>query len=521
MSEAEVVIVGSGATGSLIAARLGAAGRKVVVLEGGPQRKLEDLYSSTIWSRRLKWAGPSVQTTGAHAVAFPFEAGWGRGGSALHHYATWLRLHPEDFNFNTLYGKGLDWPIDYEDLRPYYDRLQSDVGLSGDAELEVWRPPGAPYPMPPQPVFRQGEIIGAGFAALGQHVAPLPAAINSVPYKGRPACIQDGWCDAGCPTGALANPIVLFAEAMEKANVETRMGAHVSRLLTDPSGRRVQSVEYFDREGAMHIVEPKLVVLAAFAVETPRILLNSRNEKHPDGLANSSGLVGRYFTSHAAVNVYGLFDEETDNHMGRTGGQLLCQDGYAKDANRGFLGGHTWRIGAALKLGDLGGIANARLDLFGPKLVEFMQRAANHLASMSAIADNLPVIDNRVELSSETDQNGLPLARIVHNLGEDALRCIEAAANEGKSIFDAAGATEVWAAPVRTEHLMGGTIMGREADASVTDGYGRTHDIENLFIAGPGLFPSGGAVNPTYTASALAARTADFVIREWPGLTRS
>jgi choline dehydrogenase-like flavoprotein len=514
MSDADVVIVGSGATGSLLAAHLGTSGRRVIVLESGPARRLDQLVSSTIWSRRLKWGGAPVRTEGANPVVPSFEAGWGTGGSALHHYACWFRLHPEDFEMASRYGKGLDWPLAYDELRPFYDSVQREVGLSGDAKLEVWRPRGAPYPMPPQPVFAQGEIIARGFAKLGERVAPLPMAINSVAYDGRPPCIQDGWCDAGCPTGALANPIAVYGPAMRKAGVQLINDATVTRVLTDATGRRVAGVDYVDAQGTMRTVRASVVILAAFAVQNPRILLNSGNARHPKGLANSSGLVGRYFTSHGAVNLYGLFPERTDNHMGRSGGQLVSQDHYAKDPKRGYLSGYTWRIGNALKLADLAGIANSRGDLFGAALNEFMKRAAQHLATMSALVENLPSLENRIELSADKDSHGLPLARVVHSLGEDARKCLEAATEAGRKIFTAAGATEVWAASLRTEHLTGGTIMGSDPAKSVTDGYGQTHDVANLFIAGPGLFPTSGAVNPTFTAAALAARTAQYIARE-------
>lgn len=513
MAEADVVVIGSGATGSLLAARLGSAGRKVVMLEAGPPRELSELYSSTVWSRRLKWRGAPVRVEGANPVAHPFEAGFGRGGSALHHYACWFRLHREDFKTATLYGRGLDWPIDYDDLRPYYDALQTEIGISGDAVQEVWRPPGEPYPMPPQPIFRQGEIIAAGFKRVGGRVAPLPMAINSIPYHGRPACIQDGWCDAGCPTGALANPITIFSESLARAGVETRYHATASRLITDASGRRVTSVEYLERDGSRQRLGTNLVIVAAFAVQTPRLLFNSASRRHSKGLANSSGLLGRYFMSHGAVNLYGMFSEPTANYLGRTGGQLFSQDKYQKDARPGEVGGYTWRIGSALKLADLGGIANARLNLFGPALDQFMKKAALHLGTMSALTDNLPIAENRVEITSEKDRFGIPLAKVTHSLGADATRSLEAAVTEGRKILAAAGATESWAAPVRTEHLLGGTVMGLDAARSVTDGYGRTHDVENLYIAGPGLFPTSGAVNPTFTASALAARTADYIVK--------
>lgn len=512
VSEADVVIIGSGATGSLLAARLGEAGRKVVVLEAGPARDLQQLYSSTVWARALKWQGPPVRADGRNPLAYPFETGWGTGGSALHHYAVWLRFHPEDFKLKTLYGKGLDWPIDYDDLKPYYDQLQREVGVSGDAAQEVWRPPGEAYPMPPQPTFRQAEILAAGFAAEGKRVAPLPMAINSVAYQGRPACLQDGWCDAGCPTGALANPIVIFGARMKRAGVELRTQASAARIETDGSGRKVRRVSYFDAAGTAHHIDAKIVIVAAFAVQTPRLLLNSVNDRHPRGLGNNNDLVGRFFTSHAGVNLYGIFDEDTDNHMGRTGGQLLSQESYAKAPEKGYVSGFSWRIGHALKLADVGGIVNTRPDLIGDDLTSFMKLAARRMATMNAIADNPALPENRVTLTDERDGFGLPLAKVTHSLSPDALACITAAAEEGKRIMKAAGAVEAWNAPVRTEHAMGGTVMGADPKTSVTDDYGRVHGVENLFIAGPGLFPSVSAANPTFTASALAARTSDHIL---------
>src|SRR5437016_73072 len=176
-NKVDVVIVGSGAAGSLLAARLSQAGKKVMILEAGPKRGMADLVSSQIWARRLKWAGPAVETGGPDPLSAGFGSGWGTGGSAVHHYACWLRLHPEDFEMKSRFGQGLDWPLSYDQLRPFYDQIQTQVGVSGDAEKEIWRPEGAPYPMPPLRSFNQGKVIARGFEKLGLSTAPLPMAI--------------------------------------------------------------------------------------------------------------------------------------------------------------------------------------------------------------------------------------------------------------------------------------------------------------------------------------------------------
>ncbi len=507
----DAVIVGSGAAGSLLAAKLSQAGRQVLILEAGPKRGMGDLVSSQIWARRLKWAGPAIETGGKDPLSVGFGSGWGTGGSAMHHYACWLRLHPEDFEMNSLFGQGLDWPLCYEDLRPFYDQSQKEVGISGDAEKEFWRPPGEPYPMPPLEQFDQGRLIARGFEKLGLRTSPLPMAINSVLYNGRPACVYDGWCDAGCPIHALGNPLAVYLPQAFKAGATIAHRAAVTRVLTNAKGDRATGVEYFDAEGQRIVQEASVVILAAYAFETPRILLNSRE----GGLANSSGTLGRYMMAHTTSSLYGLFKEETQNHLGMTGGQLLSQENYAKDPQKGFVASSQWLIGNALKPNDLLGISNTRPDLMGEPLHAFLRAAAQHLATMTFVGEGLPDPANRLVLTEKKDRNGYPLARVSHQFGPDSIRCWEAGIRQGKAVFEAAGAYEVWVGGRAQMHTMGGAIMGRAPANSVANGYGQTHDVPNLFIAGSSLFPTSGGVNPTFTINALALRSAQYLVRDW------
>lgn len=512
--KADIVIVGSGAAGSLLAAKLSQAGKTVVILEAGPKRGMGDLVSSQIWARRLKWAGPAVESGGTDALSVGFGSGWGTGGSAMHHYACWFRLHPEDFEMKSRFGKGLDWPLSYADLRPAYDQIQREVGISGDAGKEVWRPEGEPYPMPPLPLFNQGRVIARGFEKLGLRTSPLPMAINSVPYNGRPACVYDGWCDAGCPISALGNPLAVYLPQAFNAGVTIAHHGAVTRVLTNPTGDKALGVEYYDAQGQRLVQEASVVILAAYAFETPRILLNSRE----GGLANSSGTVGRYMMAHSTANVHGLFAEETENYMGMTGGQLLSQEHYAKDPKKGYVASSQWLIGNALKPNDLLGICNTRPDLLGEPLHAFLRTAAQHLATMTFVGEGLPDADNRLVLSGNKDRYGLPLARMHHQFGPDSLRCWEAGVKQGKTVFEAAGAHEVWASGRAQMHTLGGAIMGRSARSSVANSYGQTHDVPNLFLAGSSLFPTSGAVNPTFTISALALRSAQYMLHSWSSL---
>ena len=512
MEAVEAVVVGTGATGSLIAAVLAEAGKDVLVLERGKARKLEDLYSSQTWARRLKWASPHVVEEGPDSIWFNFNAGHGYGGAAVHHYAVWPRFHEDDFTVKSRYDRGLDWPFEYSELRPFYDRVQSEVGMSGDAEKEIWRPPGNPYEMPPVLVSNHGYTLARGFAAMDMHTSPLPMAILTQPYNGRPPCIWDGWCDAGCPTGALANPLAVYLPRAEKAGARLQPNAYVTRVLMDKSGKKANGVEYFTPEGEAVEQPADNVVLCAFTVENVRILLNSGDANHPNGLANKSGTLGRYLMSHPAVGISGLFAEDMQNYLGATGGQLLCQDAFDKQSDSGAFGSRHWEIGLALKPNDMLGIAMTRPDIFGDALHDFMQEGARHMGSMVGVCEDQPLPQNQIALAKEKDQYGYPLARIVYETSADGRKLWQKAAAEGVEIFKAAGAREAWHGPQGGQHIMGGTIMGTDPSMSVLNPVGQAHEVNNLFVGGPGVFPTGSAANSTFTAKAVAMKTAMFMV---------
>lgn len=520
MEAVDTVVVGTGATGSVFAAVLAEAGKDVLVLESGGPRAMSDLYSSQIWARRLKWASPHVVETGKGSIWYNFNAGHGYGGAAIHHYAVWPRFHEEDFKAQSEFGYSLDWPFEYGELRPYYDLVQKDVGISGDAEKEIWRPPGDPYPMPPVLVTNHGNVLARGFEALDMHTAPLPMAILTRPYNGRPPCIWDGWCDAGCPIGALANPLAVYLPRAQKAGARLQPNAHVLRVVTDKSGNKATGVEYGTPSGEVIFQPADSVVLCAFTVENSRILLNSANSSHPNGVGNSSGTLGRYLMSHAAVIVNGLFDEEMHNYMGATGGQLLCQDPSKKGSNpQGAIGSRQWEIGLAMKPNDLLGIAMSRPDKFGNALHDFMQDGAHHMGAMGGVCEDEALPENRIEQASEKDRFGYPLAQVVYQTSADARKLWETAGPEGVKIFKAAGAREAWSGPQGGQHIMGGTVMGNDPAKSVLNAVGRTHDVSNLFVGGPGVFPTSSCANSTFTAQALAMRSAKFMVENWGSLS--
>jgi choline dehydrogenase-like flavoprotein len=514
----DVVIVGAGASGSVFASVLAKAGKKVVLLEQGPDWELSDLISSEIWGRRIKPAGAPILLEGKNPMAYAAQGGWGVGGAALHYYANFPRLLPTDFRMKSEHGRGHDWPIAYEDVAPFYDKVAREIGVSGNAKSEEkWRPAGEAYPMPPMKTFRNGDIWVKALEASGIPMVPAPVGMNSVEFKGRPACLYDGWCHVGCPIGALANPQVTFLGEARKLGAEVRPFSTVARVLTNQDGTRVTGVEYYDGRRQKQLQEASVVLLSAWSAQNPRLLLNSATDKHPRGLSNKSGLVGHFMMAHHVASTWALFDEDVQNHMGTIAVQYMSYEHYPKTSQKEAFGSTFWTAGFALKTSDL---ANSRADLFGSDLASYMKQAARHLAGIKAFGEELPAMENRVELVSDKDEFGMPLGRLTHTFQPDAVALWNANLQDGLKVAKAAGAKEAWSGrAMATSHLLGGTIMGTSADNSVVNGFGQSHEIPNLWIAGPGIFPTEGASNPTFTIFALSQRGAERMASQWGTFT--
>ena len=336
--KADAVIVGAGAAGAVFAAVLSRAGKHVVVLEQGPDWQLSDLISSDIWARRLRGSGPAIVYEGRHPVGRTADHGWGTGGAALHYSANFPRLLPSDFNMKSEHGRGLDWPISYTDVAPYYDRVAREIGVSGDAKAEErWRPPGAPYPMPPLKTFRHGEVWVPGLSSVGITVAGCGRRQqHGIPGQGRlyPRRLVRRGLPHRCTRQSASHlPWRGACQGRGSAGHELRDADPHQCTRHARDCRRV-----FRRQERATSArsEPGRARRLRFA--NPRLMFNSATDKHPNGLANASGLLGKYVMAHAGAGVSAIFGEDLQNYLGSFGYQFVSYDRHPKTSRKTAFG---------------------------------------------------------------------------------------------------------------------------------------------------------------------------------------
>ena len=525
LGHADVLVVGSGASGAAAAYRLATRGWRVVCLEqGGPTGPRRYATDRPDWEvrRQREWnpypnARSRDEDYPVDDAASPIKPLMfnGVGGSTIMWSAHFPRFHPSDFRTHTLDGVGDDWPLTYEELAPYYeqnDRVMGIAGISGDPA----NPPREPRQTPPVPLGRGGELLAGAFDTLGWHWWPSDVAINTVPYgDGRGGCNNCGPCEMGCPIGAKASTdITYWPEALRHGAV-LRTHARVSRLTTDAGGRRVTGAVYLDADGVERHQSADVVMLAANGVGTPRLLLLSASPQHPDGLANSSGLVGRRLMFHPIAAVTGVFDEPLEGYRGITACSILSQEFYETDCSRGFVRGYELQVlrhhGPLMTA--LGGFATP--VSWGEGHQEELLRRFDHIASLAVTAEDLPDEANTVTLDDDlVDSSGLPAPRLRYRIDDNARRILAHGIDRSRDVLAAAGAGDTLVNELLAPagfHLMGTARMGEDPATSVTDRWGRAHDTDNLFIIDGSLFVTAAAVNPTPTIQALALRAADRV----------
>jgi len=504
--EMDCIVIGLGAGGAPLLARLAQAGLKVVALEAGPWHNPETDFATDERAQDfLFWNDERLAAGGDPLAMGKNNSGTGVGGSTLHYTAYTPRPLPDDLHLRRDFGVGEDWPLTYDDLAPYYAEVEHFIGVSGPTPYP-WGPArAAGYPMAPLPLNSAAQLMVRGAEKIGIRTSPAPNAALSARYfqEGvgwREACTNRGFCQAGCSNGAKSSMDVTFIPLAVKYGADIRPNSFVTEIERNERGH-VSAVVYV-QNGQNHRLACKNLFLCGGSVETPRLLL--LNE-----LALTSGQVGRNLMAHPGLQVWGTFPDEVRPNKGIPGG-LISQDTHRpKDAD--FVGGYLLQSIGVMPVTFSGQVARGR-KLWGQPLRDYM-RQFNHIAGINIIGECLPHADNYLELSDEQDARQLPKPRLHFTAQENEHRMNTHAEKMMRDIWAAAGATDIWAFQ-RYAHVIGTARMGRSGDDAVVDRDGRAFDVPNLYICDNSLFPSALSVNPALTIMALSLRTADKFLEQ-------
>ena len=521
---ADVLVIGAGMSGGAFAWSLSEAGIEVTCLEQGGW-PIPSRYPSTHEDWELHITSdyhfdPNVRglpedypvnTDDSAIVPFMYNA---VGGSAIHWGAHFPRMRPSDFRVKTLDGVADDWPLTYYDLEPYFDLNDKMTGVAGLAGNPAY-PPMPPRQTPPLGIGKQGNKLAEGFERLGWHWWPAESAINSAPYDGRPACTYGGPCVTGCYVKAKSSADVTYWPKAIANGATLKTGARVAEITVGPGGLADGAV-YYDAQGDVQHQKARIVVMAANGVGTPRLLLNSRSALFPDGLANGSGLVGKNLMFHPVAATVGIFDEDLEAYKGPLACSVTSYEHCETDLSRGFVRGY--QLQSNRQLGpvntSLGGPLEQPIP-WGDAHHETFDARFGKIIPVAALGEDLPELHNEVVLDPElTDGHGIPAPKVKYTMSENSTMMMDEAVERIEELMRAAGA--VGTASNRTMrgagwHLLGTARMGSDPDTSVVNGFGRSHDVKNLFVIDGSLFVTSGAVNPTSTLQALALWVADHI----------
>jgi choline dehydrogenase-like flavoprotein len=499
--EVDIAIVGLGAGGGVLAQRLARAGWRVVGFDAGPFWDPDhDWVSDEGGSHHLYWTEPRVIDGDDPIALGSNNSGRGVGGSMVHFAGYAPRFHPSDFATYSTGGVGADWPISYAELAPYYQAMEEELPVAGDA----W-PWGEPhrYPHSAHPIGGNGMIFQRGALALGIETRVGPVAITNGRFGNRPHCIYRGFCLQGCKVNAKASPLITHIPDALAHGVEVRPDSMVSAVEVDDRTGRATGVRYF-RGGVERRQRARLVAVCGYAIETPRLLLNSATKRWPDGLANDHDQVGRYVMVQGAPQAAGRFSEEIRMFKAPPP-EVTSEAFYETDPAKPYRRGFSIQNVSPLPITWAEHVAAQ--GHWGLVLREYM-RDYVHWATIGALCEYLPQPDNRVTLDQETDRYGLPVAHFSYSLGDNDRMLLDAARQKQVDILEAAGATEVITID-RNAHLVGGARMSATPETGVVNRDLRTWAIPNLYVVDGSVLPTQGAANPALTIMALAARAAD------------
>ena len=495
----DAVVIGTGAGGAPVMAELAEAGLSVVALEAGRWwDPAKDFAADESQMSELYWLGERI-SAGATPTAFGGNnSGTGVGGSMLHWGAFVPRADPRDLKLYTDSGEGCDFPLTYDGLLPFYLEVEKFIGVSGPRRYP-WDESRS-YPLGPVALNAPAIAMQKGYAAIGVETSEAPIAAVSQRYQQpgyveRQPCVGCGFCHQGCAfNGAKASMDVTYLPRALAAGVEIRANSFVHSFDTDTQGQ-ITAVIY--RNAGVDIRQRcKAVFLCAGAVETPRLLLHT-------GLANSSGQVGRNFMAHVATQVWGTFDDEMRMNKGFPASLISEATMRPKDAD--FAGGYLTQSLGVVPVTFSRQVARGR-GLWGKPLVDYLDQY-NHFAGIGANGDCLPYEHNFLELSDEKDAFGVPIPKIYFSYGENERRMSDHSARLMTAAWEAAGASDIWTFQ-RSAHTIGTCRMGHHAATNVVDAFGRSHDVQNLWISDNSTFPAALAANPALTIMALAVRSA-------------
>ena len=516
------IVVGSGAAGAAAAWRLCQQGYKVVCLERGKELN-PDKYPSTksnwellkqtefnpvIAKRQSKSDYPVDDSESPIAICNYNSV----GGSTILYSAHFPRFQPRDFKIKTNDSLYEDWPISYEDLKPYYELNEKEMSVSGLIGDPMY--PDIEELLPPVPIGKTGELIAKAFNKKGWHWWPSPSAISTKDRKGRKACINLGPCNTGCPQGAKSSVDITYIAKAKDMGLDMYTECFVDSIIV--KNNLVRGVVYFDNKGVRQELLADKVILAASAIGTPRLLLNSEDSSNNKGVANSSGLVGKNLMIHPLGYAEGRFEESLDTDIGPQGCMIYSLEHY-RNSDKDFDLGYMMHV--LRGTGPIEAVTSAlsrRKLRFGEFLEADFNRFYKKQLSISIVCEDLPQSTNYLDLSNEKDRFGTPGVKIYYEMSENTMKMMKDGIDKAKEILKLAGAIKTYAyGPVRNTgwHLMGTCKMGTSPKTSVVNPAGETHDVRGLFVVDSSCFVTGSCVNIANTIQAVALYLTDQIIK--------